>query len=85
MPTLKFCNFYEDGTSKLDAITCNHYQLYCPANGHVQVTTFRDDTDVNGVTRYVTPLDDGHADACYVENEQGKTINHIRPNHRLSE
>lgn len=86
MYTLKFINFFEDGSNVTDVISCVHYSVYERKNGITSVTTYQTMLDQDGVERHLMHDDalsteDGpsYFGSCYVENNQGKTIFVIRP------
>lgn len=74
--------------SVVDVLTCNHYEIYARPNGVKTITTYPDHTRIGGVERHVTttastgwdedPVPDGCFDLCYVENQNGKTVDVIR-------
>jgi len=72
MNRIKFCSFFEDGTSVEDVIICPHYEVYKRPNQRTTITTFKGMTNVDGVERHVGV--DEEYQVCYIENENGKTV-----------
>lgn len=89
MFTLKFFNFYEDGGSNCNIISCPHYQVYERPNGSITITVYKNLLQTEGVEYHVChPLmmeqfasetEHFYHECCFVENQDGKTINVIRP------
>lgn len=91
MLILKFIREYSSTSSSLvNVVTCNHYEVYTRPGGAKTVTTYRDHTRLDGVERHITaqaptgrscdPDPEGYFDYCFVENENGKTVDTIRVN-----
>lgn len=81
MFTIKFVNFYEDGSSSTTAISAPHYSAYTMKNKTIEITIYKDFTSVDGVTYFLSNVDVGrpYFQSCYVENLQGKTIEAFKP------
>ena len=88
MFTVKFVSFFDESshTETINAICCPNYEVNKFRN-RVDVITYPTMTNENGVSRTVTSATEGSADpsfippityqACYIENAQGKTIEHL--------
>lgn len=85
MFTLKFCSYFEEGGSTESVIACPHYEVYQHRNGAITITTYKNMTITDGVSRQLcteSKLDeDNHSyyQVCFVLNSEGKTIDTIRP------
>lgn len=71
MNRLKFVKF-TGAVAVENVVVCDHYEARTN-DCHIVLTTFKTHTDENGVERMVGTGED-HFDACYVENETGKTV-----------
>lgn len=78
MFTLKFMQFFEDGSHVEDCLRCPHYEARKLPGGDWDITVYQMMTLENGVSRRVRshhPDDEELSfDTCFVENEEGKTI-----------
>lgn len=80
MFTLKFWRIDNDdqiGDGEWDVVCVPHYHKYLRKNGCTTITTYSDLFSKNGIERHVSELKE-HFDACFIENLEGKTIDHIR-------
>lgn len=75
MYTVKFVKFHEGATSTA-SFSVPHYQVHERSNGVKSVTVYTALHDVGGIERHVSPHENDF-DVCYVENEQGKTLERI--------
>jgi hypothetical protein len=81
---VKFCSFFEDGSSTTTSISCAAYTAYRRKNGSASIVTHKDMTDNDGVERHVSSEEihdesephekRDYFDACFIENISGKTI-----------
>lgn len=84
MFNVKFCSFFEDGTTSTTGISCPHYNIYTRKNGTHCVVTYKSMTDVDGVERNVMKDDQAETSkiqyyhSCYIENAAGKTVECIK-------
>lgn len=85
MFALKFHKFSKDGSSFQTSISCPNYSVHQKADGGITITTYNTMLDVDGVERHVYGVDEicpanAVFDNCFIENDKGKTIDHIKPN-----
>ncbi len=78
MFTLKFMSFFEEGGHIEECIRCPHYEARKTSDGCYGITAYKDFTCLDGVERWVRskqfPDQPVSYDACFVENEEGKTL-----------
>lgn len=83
MFTLKFYRFNKDETSFQTSISCPNYSVYMRTNNNHTITTYNSMLDVDGVERHIVKegehegSDPLYFHSCFIENEKGKTIEHI--------
>lgn len=86
MFTVKFYKFNKEGQEISTVIACPNYSVYNRNNGHITITTYPTMFNENGVERNVVSSEykitpdqyDRYFNVCFVENEKGKTIEHIK-------
>ena len=84
MFSVKFCCYFDDGSQTTTSISCPHYSVYKRKNGTYTVTTYQKMTDIDGVERHIVKdvenetVEKSTYHCCYVENQSGKTIEHIK-------
>lgn len=81
MFTVKFMNFYDDGTSAENCVKCNHYEARSLMTGGWVIAVYPTYTMADGVEWRVAEVDHTQDapvffDVCYIENEEGKTVGH---------
>ena len=78
MFTVKFINFYDDGTQVENCIRCVHYEARRTSEGAWGITVYPGMTATDGVEWWVREPHDAQGptsfQVCYVENEAGKTV-----------
>lgn len=86
MFTVKFFRFDNEGAEHQTSISCQNVSVYDNNHGLITITTYPTMTDENGVERHVasvevkkeSPENINYFSICFVENEKGKTIQHIK-------
>lgn len=85
MFTVKFFMLDDEGAEHQTSISCSNYSVHNNNKGLVTITTYPTMTDENGVERHVAAVGLEHPvkklnyfNICFIENEKGKTIQHIK-------
>ncbi len=86
MYSVKFFKYDKEGAETETGVECPHYSIYNNNNGLITVTTYPTMSDEGGVERHVASVElqrDAlkslcYYNICFIENEKGKTIQHIK-------
>lgn len=81
--------FYRSGCTReeyigdtVDVVCCNHYKVYEYISGEKCVTTYDNHLSIDGVERQIERYYHRGYDTCFVENENGKTVDRIVINYK---